>query len=90
MDKVVSMLMLMTYSIMDAGARLDRQTLILIADTVRFIIFTNKVRAFLGRPVDILDRQCQNWARCYRCNLMDTDGSCEPMKQEYYVDFRYN
>ena len=46
MDKVVSMLMLMTYSIMDAGARLDRQTLILIADTVRFIIFINKARAF--------------------------------------------
>lgn len=41
-----------------------------------------------GRPVDILDRQCQNWARCYRCNLMDTDSTCEPMKQEYYVDFR--
>ena len=46
MNKVVNMLMLMTYSIMDAGARLDRQTPILIDDTVRFIIFTNKTRAF--------------------------------------------
>ena len=38
-DKVVTMLMLMTYSIMDAGARLDRQTPILIDDTVRFYHF---------------------------------------------------
>ena len=44
MDKVVSMLMLMTYSIMDAGARLDRQTLILIADTVCFIIFRKSLK----------------------------------------------
>ena len=32
------MLMLMTYSIMDAGARLDRLTPILIVDMVSFII----------------------------------------------------
>ena len=36
------MLMLMTYSIMDAGARLDRQTPILIVDTVCFIILARK------------------------------------------------
>ena len=40
------MLMLMTYSIMDVGARLDRQTPILIDDTVSFIILNNKDKFF--------------------------------------------
>ena len=44
-----------------------------------------------GKPIDKLDRQCQNWTRCYRCAVIDSDSDadkCDPMKQEYFVDFR--
>ena len=43
-----------------------------------------------GKPVDKFDRHCQNWSRCYRCAVIDSteDEKCDPMKQEYFVDFR--
>ena len=27
-----------------------------------------------GKPVDKFDRHCQNWARCYRCAVIDSDN----------------
>ena len=39
-----------------------------------------------GRPLDVIDRNCRNWHRCYKCLVID-DEQCVGDDQEYKVDF---